>query len=294
MIKVNNKKRNLNFLNGLDLANIKIGIAATDEAKRKIGLQNLGDTVVPNIKFGKDCKQNVCGYSYTDKTKKKIRRYVTTNYIKPYGNEDADDVAVDIYRKCWPKIYVEPNGIEFYLTKNDKNEEFILADLTNKSNDANILTALHMFVEIYDQCCIYNNGLKTMESKRTRCNWVMLPPGELPSKHLTKEHNSDQKSIKGFDIHRLEVVECENFELCVEGANGFFGYYAYIMDKCCVLENPQYGNATYIIPKDNWEELSKLTKEQLLSNNNVLHKIIHNKNWEANFKAIIKQFVKKD
>lgn len=54
-----------------------------------------------------------------------------------------------------------------------------------------------------------------------------------------------------------------NATTMVEGVNGFKGYYAYLYDNYCVLESAFYGNATYIIPKDNWEELSQKTKREL-------------------------------
>ena len=55
-------------------------------------------------------------------------------------------------------------------------------------------------------------------------------------------------------------MEMYNATTMVEGVNGFKGYYAYLYDNYCVLESAFYGNATYIIPKDNWEELSQKTK----------------------------------
>lgn len=64
--------------------------------------------------------------------------------------------------------------------------------------------------------------------------------------------------------------------------NGFKGYYAYILGKCCVLESAVYGNATYVIPKDNWEILSQKTKKELLDEDKVLAKIEHTANWEEN------------
>lgn len=43
----------------------------------------------------------------------------------------------------------------------------------------------------------------------------------------------------------------------------------------CVLESALYGNATYIIPKENWEVLSQKMKKELLDEKIVIEKVIH-------------------
>ena len=73
-----------------------------------------------------------------------------------------------------------------------------------------------------------------------------------------------------------------NSEKIVEGINGFKGYYAFIFSKCCVLESAIYGNATYIIPKENWEILSQKTKKELFDENKVIGKIDHTAKWKQN------------
>lgn len=60
----------------------------------------------------------------------------------------------------------------------------------------------------------------------------------------------------------------------VSGKNGY--------DKCCVLESAIYGNATYIIPKENWEILSQKTKKELFDENKVIGKIDHTAKWKQN------------
>ena len=78
----------------------------------------------------------------------------------------------------------------------------------------------------------------------------------------------------------LQSTEKYNSEKIVEGINGFKGYYAFIFSKCCVLESAIYGNATYIIPKENWEILSQKTKKELFDENKVIGKIDHTAKWK--------------
>ena len=85
-----------------------------------------------------------------------------------------------------------------------------------------------------------------------------------------------------YDIARLNYMEMYNATTMVEGVNGFKGYYAYLYDNYCVLESAFYGNATYIIPKDNWEELSQKTKGEVFDEKKVVEKIDHTETWKQN------------
>lgn len=84
-------------------------------------------------------------------------------------------------------------------------------------------------------------------------------------------------------------MEMYNATTMVEGVNGFKGYYAYLYDNYCVLESAFYGNATYIIPKDNWEELSQKTKRELFDERKVVEKIDHTEKWKQNIARIFKK-----
>lgn len=55
----------------------------------------------------------------------------------------------------------------------------------------------------------------------------------------------------------------------------------YDIDKI-QIESAIYGNATYIIPKENWEILSQKTKKELFDENKVIGKIDHTDKWKQN------------
>lgn len=50
-----------------------------------------------------------------------------------------------------------------------------------------------------------------------------------------------------------------------------------------------YGNATYIVPKENWEVLSQKTKKELFDENIVIEKLVHNAKWRWNIANVIKK-----
>lgn len=281
--------RSLCIPKAYDLNKIQIGIPVTDDEAEKVGLVKVGDIVLPSGMFGPQSRKNAYGYTYADKTKEKERRYITTNWVYPYGNADASKVAADIYRECYPKIEVEPYGIEMQLFANENNQQFVIINMTDEIRKQYMKEAINLLLEIYGICYVYN-GVVGFENtiKRRRCNWEMLPPGEMPSRHVEKQLKAMHQSTDTYDIERLNYVETYNALEMVEGINGFKGYYAYLYENYCVLESAFYGNATYIIPKDNWEELSQRTKKELIDEKKLVGKIDHTEKWKKNIAGIFK------
>ena len=280
----------LNIPKGYDIKNIQIGIPVIDEEATKVGLNNVGDIILPSYKFGRACNRNANGYSYPDKTKPKEERYIATNWIQPFGNEYASSVACDIYRPCYPLIEVPSTDIELTLYENDKSEKYVVALLTEDIRQNYLIEVINIFLEIYGECFIFSNEIAIENSsKRRRCNWEILPPGERPSEHLKNQLKREGENTDTYDVNRLKVLEHYNVEQIVEGINGFEGYYAYVFKKYCVLESAVYGNATYILPKENWEIWSQKTKKELLDENVVIEKLVHTANWKWNIARTIKK-----
>lgn len=92
---------------GYDLDKIQIGIPVMDDEAERVGLIEVGDIVLPSGTFGPQSRKNAYGYMYADKSKPKERRYVSTNWIHPFGNTNASEVPVDMYRKCYPQVVVK-------------------------------------------------------------------------------------------------------------------------------------------------------------------------------------------
>ncbi len=274
----------LSILQEFDLKKIQIGIPVKGDEAERIGLKEVGDTVLPDAKFGSQSRKNAYGYTYPDKTKEKEKRYVSTNWIHPYGNENASEIAVDISRKCYPKVEVAPYGIELCLYENGGNR-FVIVDMNDDIREKHMLDAINLMLEIYGFCYLYDNVIQIEEiTSIRRCNWEILPPGEMPSKHVERCIEDSEKNKDTYDIYRLKQIERYKAKEIVEGINGFRGYYAYIFDEYCVLESAWYGNATFIIPYNNWETLSQKTKQELFDENVVTKRIVHKKNWKNEIK----------
>lgn len=269
---------------------INVGIPIKNDENNVLGLKSVGDTVLPSPDFGNVCKKNANGYSITDKSQPKKERYVSTVWIQPFGNDYASPVAADIYRKCYPKIDVPPTEIEISLVEDNEKNRYLIANLTTQNRKEHIKEAINIFLEIFGLCYIYSDNVeKDNNVKRQHCNWEILPPGEKPSEHLRSQLSKRGERTDTFDISRLETLDKYKVEKVVEGISGFMGYYAYIFSKYCVLESAIYGNATYIIPKEEWEVLSQKTKQELIDEKFVIEKIIHRESWYANIRKIMRK-----
>lgn len=101
------------------------------------------------------------------------------------------------------------------------------------------------------------------------------------------------KNIFGEELDWQRVMSIEELKpsSVYIGNNDFRGYICFIFESAnlAVLEKPIYGNATYILPKNNWKELSKLTRTTLLKEYPEVNRCIHYDldSWIAS----VKQFV---
>lgn len=287
------KKHRINKLHipeTYDINKIQLGIPVTANEAAIVGLKEVGHIVLPSGKFGPQSKRNAYGYSYADKSKPKERRYVSTNWIYPHGNTNASKMAVDIYKPCYPKVEVEAYGIELQLYEGADNQRYVIVNMTDEIRKDHMKEAINLMLEIYKECYVYDGVISVDKTiKKQRCSWEMLPQGEMPSRHVKKQLKAMNQNSDTYDIARLNYIEEYNAATCVEGINGFKGYYAYLFEKHCVLECAIYGNATYIIPKDNWEVMSQKTKKELIDEKVLIAKLEHNQNWKRNIAGVFKK-----
>lgn len=280
--------KNLAKLNEYNFNTIEIGVPVLNDEAVKVGLKQVGDIIIPSADFGICCRRNAYGDKVKDKSQPKKMRYVATNWIYPYGNKNKSPKAVDINRQCYISKDIPSTDIEFTLYENNKKQKFVIAYLTQEIRDKYLLNAINLFLEIYGECRIFDQEIELSNQKRRyRCQWELLPPGEKPSIHLANSLNEKNKNSDTFDVERLRILDGYDSEKIVEGINGFNGYYAYIFNNCCVLESANFGNATYIIPKENWEILSQKTKKELTDSKILINKIIHTANWESTLRPIL-------
>lgn len=279
--------RKVNLPKEYDINKIQIGIPVIEDEHKRVGLTEKGDVVLPSGTFGAQSRKNAYGYAYADKSKPKEYRYVSTNWMHPFGNTNASMVTTDIYKECYPQKVIPPYGIELQLFENEDGKKFVIADLTDEIRKKYLKEAINIFLEIYGVCYIFDGVIQIDNSvKRQRCNWEILPHGQMPSRYIENQLRRCGERTDTYNIYRLKYIERYKPEKVVEGINGFKGYFAYVFENFCVLESAVYGNATYIIPKENWEILSQKSKRELFDEKKIIKKIDHKEKWKQSIASM--------
>ena len=280
--------RKIDFLNEFDISKINIWTPVTFEEACRIGLNGVGSIIMPSVEMGSFCKKNVYGYAYPDKTKDKERRTVASYYMHPYGNKNVEKL-IDIDRDCYPKVEVAPYEIELQLLEDDKVGLYVAVVLDERIREHYVKEAINILLEIFGKCYICDDEIVIPKTKRRSVSWEILPPGVKPSDQIKALLGNNQTHNKTFIIRRLEFLERYDVDEIVMGINSFQGYHAFLIGEYCILESAIYGNATYIIKRECWENWSKLTKSELMKTVDYLVRTIHNSEWEKEMVKIFRQ-----
>ncbi len=288
-IRICGKKsiRKIDFLKDIDLDKICVWERVPKDVAEKVGLRDIGDSCIPLAKFGRFCHKNVNGYSYPDKTRPKERRVVSSYYMHPYGNKNSNEILVDVTRECYRQVKIDPFEIAIELQE-DGQGLYVGIICDERVKKQYLKEAMNIMLELFGGCYVGDDVSRSSKPKRTRVNWKLLPKGERPSMYIQKIASIKVDSSTRFMHKRLDYIEHYEIDEIVEGINSFQGYFGYLTKEYCVLESAVYGNATYIIKRENWVELTKKSKAELLKEAQVIEKIEHNKNWEMNMRRIFK------
>ncbi len=282
------------------------GIAINDQLKpllSEIGFTaklNVGETVLPPAKFGPVCRFNAEGKTLIHKDKPMETAYRQAEWrweqwAGRWGTETQSKI-VDVPYQRYPRTLIPPPCIELSVTQNPKNDKFIVApdhEINFQESDA-LLHAINIFLEIFGQCEVLSENLEGYEiANVTRLNWRILPPGKWPWEKVEKEVKPlvDQASEQNQVVirYRLQAITAFDPEFVAIGQAGFSGYliFGFPKNNLFVLESLYSGNATYVF-EEAWEELSKLTKAQILQENLQKDRIVHREPWKAKVDKLLR------
>ncbi len=257
-----------------------------------------GEKVLPKA-IGKYTLRNSEGYFIIRKDLEKETAYRQGewrwNQWAGRGIVEEHYRIVDIPYYRYPRERVLPYSEQLEIA-NQKNEKIILTRelVFNKEHENLIIHIINMFLECFGKCQILNSNLHPIiKSKEKLLNWEILPPGKHPWEKvrtdIEKINRNIPKGVQPIINKRLELITTFEPDLLAYGKNGFNGYYIFGFTKndIYILESNKRYNATYILGKQ-WEELSKLTKAELLSDNLHKERFIHKSDWEKNIKNLFK------
>ena len=173
---------------------------------------------------------------------------------------------------------------------NQTNKNILIIDFEYSNSavyDSEIIFGVNLFLEIFGEVntfVIDNNkilvkGLETV-------NWEILPPGEKIWAAFSKKQVDNLSVSERYLINeRFEYIKSFTPDVIRQGIGGYSGYliFEFTQKNLFVFDSIIYGDAMYIF-EDDWEEISKLTKKEIIQNGLAKERIIHNENCKSKLK----------
>lgn len=203
---------------------------------------------------------------------------------------------VDVSYKRYPREFIPPPSKELQVIKNAGGDKVVASDLFKYSTGSmdEITHTINLFLEIFGECDILREDLvPVVPTNVKRLNWKVLPPGKYPweklSRHIEPILSRAKKGRVPIISARLSTIAKKTPEFVALGEGGYTGYviFGFPGKGLYVLESAYYGNATYVFDK-NWEELSKMTKAEILSSSLQRDRIIHREGWTEAMDRLLK------
>jgi hypothetical protein len=194
----------------------------------------------------------------------------------------------------YPRTKIEAPAVELEVQSDPDGNPLLAADQLDflASNGPALLHRINLFRELFGEAAVLTEDLEHYVRVETRrLNWVLLPPGEMPwpqfQTHVKPLIDAMGERKGPVATRRLKLLTQEfQPDVVAVGQAGFSGYLAFGYGEIYVMESLYYGNATYVFGRD-WEELSKLTKAEILHGELQQARIIHRESWEQEIRELL-------
>jgi hypothetical protein len=204
--------------------------------------------------------------------------------------------TVYIEYQRYQREMIEAPNIELTVA-NDANDELILLSpilINEPENYQKIKHVINLFLEIFGECeTLYEDLIPAFNVHVTRLNWDVFPRGNQPWENIETLLNEiiyrTTPHRRVVVKNRIEKISESNPNFVAVGRAGFKGYIVFGFENrdFYILESIYTGNATYVLGQD-WIELSKLTKGQIISQSLHERRIVHSPNWNSEIDSIMK------
>lgn len=259
---------------------------ACDEAEvKKIGFKNLelGERIIPNVS-GTNSKLNVTTKEIIElpKVKEKVTHTLPYDIRDWHGNPHSGVYNRTFIRWKRKKIGCYNEQLEIKQIIDDK---YVISTrlISHNEQKQTIKYLLNLMLEIGKAIeLVDSKTVPILKSKKV--NWKILPPGNMPwdryyeltKRKMQKYTQTEIKCIK----ERYDFLVSLDPKSIICGSDEFSGYFiAELNPNLYICESIFLGNAIYVLDKG-WEEISKLTKKEIIKGNLSKKRIIHNGDWK--------------
>lgn len=287
------KNININDIKTGDFKNLNIKLE-----NDKISYEN---EVLPNEKQGKHSHWNINGREIkrTDLPKEAFCNYIDA---PNWGDSYKGTHTVALPGERYPVEFIPPrySKIDIELLNAGKSNtnflfRFTLSEVLNKKDknfNNRLFDCLNIIQENLGDCDVDKSGVSSEEYLKTHyISWEILPPGNkedfISRLFSGRTYTNQQRDIAE---SRYDFFYSLNPREIIVGSSGFHRYFGTkLEDNIVLFENVDYGNALYIM-YENWEELSKRSRIELLSGRfgTDFDRVTHTGNWKNKVKIIIR------
>jgi hypothetical protein len=260
---------------------------------------NVGDRLLP-AGIGPISRFNAYGGSvvHKDQPKETAYRSVEWHWKEFRGRNHTEEMSkiVEVPYQRYPRTEIPPPSIELTIAMTADGQRILVAPAMKFRgvHDSNLIHAVNLLLEIIGYCQLFTSQLgEVIQSPIRRLNWSLLPAGQRSWAELrpalTKVINRAKEGNRPVIEHRMEAINSYSPDFVAIGLAGFAGYvvFGFPARKLFVLESIYSGNATYVFG-EKWEELSRLTKVQVLDGNLQLDRIVHREGWERRIRTLLR------
>ncbi|MBP6977627.1 MAG: hypothetical protein KBB71_04865 [Lentimicrobiaceae bacterium] len=271
-----------------------LGISLTSEEL------NIPKSVIPPKDQGRYSKRNINGVVIIRKDLPLETHYNSVD-TPNWGDSYYGTHTVDLPYHKYPRDFRAPRELEILITCKDTRPglpEYIITFQVQEILDKNdvdfnkrLFENLNLLQENIGSFGVEAASIPLSEySKSLYVSWEILPPGTLEETiERVFRGKIPTKQQKDVTTERYVFFQSLKPKNLVFGQSGFRRYFgALLEDNLVVFENIEYGNAIYIL-FENWEELSKLSRTELLSGRFGISfdRIIHISGWKEKVKTIV-------
>ncbi|MBH1758019.1 hypothetical protein I5V52_04185 [Stenotrophomonas maltophilia] len=185
--------------------------------------------------------------------------------------------------ETYPREHTAPPGEFLTAVETDGGIAMATRIIDRTEPEESIANLLNLYLECFPHFEIVDPNL-AVPVRVEKVNWRILPPGKFPFDramqvlddylgHLTE---SDRAAAR----QRIRTITRHEPDFMAVGLGGFSEYivFGFTRKNRYVFESPETGNATYIF-RNEWEEVSQLTKRQILQEQLQEARIIHTSRW---------------
>lgn len=285
-------------------ASVVLGLSGINRFHDKlmtIGFVNLapGETVLPARSSGPVSRYNAEGKNtiHRDRPMETAYRTIRWHWIECHGKdrvEQSDWKAVPYQR--YPRTFVLPPSIELQIAVSSSGEPVLVTQAYKYApeNEEVMQHIINLFLELFGECEVFSDDLSPiMRSPTRRLNWHILPPGKYPWEVLHEQLKPViEQAPQGNQTlvsERFEMINARQPDFTAVGMGGFRGYvvFGFPSNNLYLLECAFVDNATYVFGEA-WEDLSKLTKAEILGGKLAKDRIIHRDKWRERITNLLK------